>query len=320
VSKSAFIDDRTLDTEDVKQLEAAISEVVKMDNLMGHTTNVDKSKVLATTRRTRRQAGQMAIGGLKLNLVHDFKLLGHRCVAAHRFIIQDADEAAIEARIRVKRTATLPLDYSNKLKVLKTSPIKVFTAATQWGRAKMSNIHSLTSEILQVLWGKTRKARAKEVVFGLLHDATDFHPRSAMIWNTITNARRMMKKDDSILQHAKLICQIREDRAKKDQQEKVLPKTRLCTKTTEAEVVKKNRERDEIQVTQCGYAKAEPKRATGCTSHTGTAKAEPNRLEIPEASSNNTNMQAMQGQTRDLFAPYYHPEAASSDGKERENW
>ena len=122
VNKSAFIDDRTLDTEDVKQLEAAISEVVKMDKLMGHTTNVDKSKVLATTRRTRRQAGQMAIGGLKLNLVHDFKLLGHRCVAAHRFIIQDADEAAIEARIRVKRTATLPLDYSNKLKVLKLHP------------------------------------------------------------------------------------------------------------------------------------------------------------------------------------------------------
>ena len=73
----------------------------------------------------------MAIGGLKLNLVNDFKLLGHRCVAAHRFIVQDADEAAMEARIRVKRTATLPLDHANKLNVLKTSPIKAFTAATQ---------------------------------------------------------------------------------------------------------------------------------------------------------------------------------------------
>ena len=45
VNKSTFIDDRTLDTEDVKQLEVAISEVAKMDQLMGHTTNVDKSKV-----------------------------------------------------------------------------------------------------------------------------------------------------------------------------------------------------------------------------------------------------------------------------------
>ena len=142
-NKSAFIDDRTLDTEDVKQLEEAIGEVVKLDKLMGHTTNVDKSKVLATTRRTRKQAGQMAIGGLKLSLVNDFKLLGHICVAAHRFIIQDADEAATEARIRVNKTATLPLDHANKLKVLKTSPIKVFTAATQWGRANMANISKL---------------------------------------------------------------------------------------------------------------------------------------------------------------------------------
>jgi hypothetical protein len=122
VEKSAFIDDRTLDAEKVQQLEVAIREVVKMDKLMGHTTNVDKSKALATTRRTKKQAGQMEIGGLKLNLVNDFKLLGHRCVAAHRFVTHDADEAAKEARIRVRRTATLQLDHANKLKVLKTSP------------------------------------------------------------------------------------------------------------------------------------------------------------------------------------------------------
>ena len=59
VEKSAFIDDSTLDTEEVHLLEAAIKELVKMDELMGHTTNVNKSKVLATTRRTRKQAGQM---------------------------------------------------------------------------------------------------------------------------------------------------------------------------------------------------------------------------------------------------------------------
>ena len=118
---------------------------------MGHTTNVDKSKVLATTRRTK--AGQMAMGGLKLSLANDFKLLGHRCVAAHRFIIQGADEAATEARIRVKRTATLPLVHADKLKVLKTSLIKVFTAATQWGRAKMANNFKLNSDILRVVWG-----------------------------------------------------------------------------------------------------------------------------------------------------------------------
>ena len=84
VQKSAFINDRALDAENVKEQEKAIREVVNMYRLIGHTTNVDKSKVLATTKRTRRQAGSMAIGGLKLNLVTDFKLLGHRCVAAQK--------------------------------------------------------------------------------------------------------------------------------------------------------------------------------------------------------------------------------------------
>ena len=110
-------------------------------------------------------------------------------------LAKDVDEAATEARIRVRRTATLPLGYDNKLKVLKTSPIKVFVAATQWGRAKVASISILTSEILRVAWGKTRKLRAMEIVLGLLREATDYHPRSAMIWNTIANARRMMTKD-----------------------------------------------------------------------------------------------------------------------------
>lgn len=200
VEQSALIDDRTLDTEDVQQFELAIGKVVKMDQLMGHTTNADKSKVLATTKRTRKQVGQMATGGLKLNLVSDFKLLGHRCVAAHRFIIQGAGKAAAEARIRVQRTATLPLIHASKLRVLKTSPVKVFTAATQWGRAKMASIARLKTDILKVVWGRTRKVRCMEVVLGLLYEATDFRPRSAMVWSTIANPRRMMLKDSIILQ------------------------------------------------------------------------------------------------------------------------
>ena len=125
----------------------------------------------------------MVVGGLKLNLVNDFKLLGHRCVATHRFIVQDSEDAADEARLRVQRTATLPLNHKNKLRVLKTSPMKVFTATTQWGRAKVSTIAGLTTDVMKVVWGKTRQLRCTEVVLGLLHEATDFHPVSAMIWN-----------------------------------------------------------------------------------------------------------------------------------------
>ena len=90
-----------------------------MDQLMGHTTNVGKSKVLATTRRTKKQLAVMEVGGIKLNLVNDFKLLGHRCVGAHRYIIEDAELAANEARLRVQRIDTLPLDRDSKLRLIK---------------------------------------------------------------------------------------------------------------------------------------------------------------------------------------------------------
>ena len=46
----------------------------------------------------------MAIGGLKLNLANDFRLLGHRCFGAHRFVTKDAEEAA-EKRLQRQEVA-----------------------------------------------------------------------------------------------------------------------------------------------------------------------------------------------------------------------
>lgn len=337
VHKSAFIDDRTLDIEEVQQLEVAIGEVAKMDNLMGHTTNVGKSKVFATTRRTKKQAGQMAIGDLKLDLANDFKLLGHRCVAAHRFIIQDADEVATEARISVRRTATLPLDHTNKLKILIISLLKVFTAATQWGRAKMADISKLISEILRVVRGRTRKLRAMEVVLGLLYEATDYHPGSAMVWNSIATARRMIMKDSNRLQQTKQLYELREDRfrgehnaqgTKAEHKAKVVPKRRLSHKTSEEEVPRMNQTQTIAKtMDQRGIAQAEFDRNIENAENEGGsagsgAKGWKDQQDIAQAESDRSNQPQARGGTtteknEDLFEPSYHPEAASSDGRER---
>ena len=57
-----------------------------------------------------------------------------------------------------------------------------------------------------------------EVVMGLRYDATDFHPMSAMIWSTIANARRMMRKSPQILQETKDLCKLREQRVENEYQ------------------------------------------------------------------------------------------------------
>ena len=144
----------------------------------------------------------------------------------------------------------------------------------------MSTISQLNSEILKVIWGKTRQARAMEVVFGLLYEATDYHPRSAMIWNTMANARRMLMKDDSIKQHAIKVSRIREKRGMEDHEDKVEPRIRLKQKTRADDVDKRNQTwLDYQQVNRNGIAKAEPNRNTTReeVDRTSIAKAEPNR-------------------------------------------
>ena len=93
----------------------AIAEVAEMDDMMGHSTNIDKSKILATTRKARRTAKQVLIRGMKINLANDFKLLGHRCIGMHKYITNDAQEAAVEAKPRTQRIQTLPKGQEGKI-------------------------------------------------------------------------------------------------------------------------------------------------------------------------------------------------------------
>ena len=53
VANETFVDDRTLECHDCGGLKRAVEAGVEMEGLMGHSTNVDKSKFLATSRTTR---------------------------------------------------------------------------------------------------------------------------------------------------------------------------------------------------------------------------------------------------------------------------
>ena len=114
VNKSAFTDDRTIDAPELNDIHNAIRQIVDMDTLMGHTTNVDKSKILSTTVAGRKQAAKMEIKGLSLNVVQDFKQLGFTCTGIHRAPTQEAEAAAEEARLRTTRIQYLPLNRDEK--------------------------------------------------------------------------------------------------------------------------------------------------------------------------------------------------------------
>ena len=80
-----------------------IEDVVDMGGKTGHNKNVDKSRLLATTRPTRRVAGHLEIKGLHIIFANGRKLLGHKCAGERKFITTGSQEAAVEARLRTGR-------------------------------------------------------------------------------------------------------------------------------------------------------------------------------------------------------------------------
>lgn len=147
------------------------------------------------------EAKRSTIRGLKLNVVPGFKLLGHRCTTVKGTgYSQDAEEAANEAVLRVGRIASLPLNQKQQPKLVKTSPITVARACTQWCRPNFSTLNSLKQTITNIVWGRTRKMRCYEVVMGILNEGADYEPALAIIWQTLANARRLMFKTPGLEQ------------------------------------------------------------------------------------------------------------------------
>ena len=84
----------------------------------------------------------------------------------------DAEEAAQEARLRVKRIEHLPIPQESKVNLIKASAMTVAAASTQWSRPLLATLERLKNETLRAVWGTKRQMRWSEVVSGMINDAT----------------------------------------------------------------------------------------------------------------------------------------------------
>ena len=64
IYKGAFVDDRSLDCHTVAELKRGIEAIVEMDAIMGHTTNIDKSKFLAAAEKVRMTMKTIQMNGI----------------------------------------------------------------------------------------------------------------------------------------------------------------------------------------------------------------------------------------------------------------
>ena len=64
IYNGAFLDDRSLDCQTVAELKRGIEAIVEMDAIMGHTTNIDKSKFLAAAEKVRMTMKTIQMNGI----------------------------------------------------------------------------------------------------------------------------------------------------------------------------------------------------------------------------------------------------------------
>ncbi len=99
VDEGAFIDDRALSANSTEELVKAVHEIIEMDKRMGRTTNVDKSKLLATGQHEKKCMQGIEINGVKLKTVRSYTLLGLKAVAGNKY---DREKPTLAARAAPK--------------------------------------------------------------------------------------------------------------------------------------------------------------------------------------------------------------------------
>lgn len=169
-------------------------------------------------------------------------MLGLKAVAGNKYDREETTEAAKEAERRTARVCTMQIPTKEKIRLIKASPIKVLTACMQWGKPKQKAIDSLRNQIVLAIWGKNRRTRCPEILWGLLYDGAEIEPSHAITWQNLQTARRILTTNASMKEVAirvikewqKTPKQI-DERRKKEEEDKGHRKRRQITKKTRPE-------------------------------------------------------------------------------------
>ena len=89
-----------------------------------------------------------------------------------------------------------------KNRLIKASPMKVLTACMQWGKPRQQKLKALKSQIGLAIWGKNRRLRCSEILWGLLYDGAELEPDHAIVWQNLQKARRTFTKNSDMRQTA----------------------------------------------------------------------------------------------------------------------
>ena len=78
--------------------------------------------------------------------------------------------------------------------------MKVLTACMQWGKPRQQKLKTPKSQIGLAIWGKNRRLRCPEILWGLLYDGAELEPDHAIVWQNLQIARRTLAKNNDMRQ------------------------------------------------------------------------------------------------------------------------
>ncbi|CAE7832127.1 unnamed protein product [Symbiodinium sp. CCMP2592] len=195
----AFVDDRSIRSTSVGELQQAIDVTEQFDAAMDAIIEHSKTVVFATSTAGRQQVEHLTYQQKALHSATDERLLGGHLSFTKRRARKLADHRANQY-LQVARRATLcPLNIEAREILLSTAGAPKYHYGLELGPCSVSLERTLRTTIVNALWHK-RSSRCIDVVLSICHRGHRFDPAQLRMIKPFQIARRQLLKHQDLRQ------------------------------------------------------------------------------------------------------------------------
>ena len=212
VQPKAYADDMGMTCMELVQLQDALDTTQRYAHCTGMEINAGKSHVWATTTESRRGLAGLHIGGESLPALEGARQLGahlsyNRRLGTTTLGVKESEVYRICSRIQA---LPVGLDVRAVLVggVVNAKALYACAATPPGGR----RLRRLRAACCKAVWGQANRTRAPEVVFTLFARGHRCDPVVACAYETVTTARRVLRRHPHLAGVLKRVLRTRYER------------------------------------------------------------------------------------------------------------
>ena len=195
----AFVDDRSIRSTSVGELQEAINVTEQFDIAMDAIIEHSKTVVFATSATGRQQVQHLTYQQQTLHSAPDERLLGGQLSFTKRRARKLADHRANQ-HLQVARRATMcPLNIRAREILLSTAGATKYHYGLELGPCSVALERTLRTTIVNALW-RRRSSRCVDVVLSICYKGRRFDPAQLRMIKPFQIARRQLLKRQDLRQ------------------------------------------------------------------------------------------------------------------------